>query len=182
MRTLTFLSPVRSLLWALLPLLLVLAGCKNNSDDAAKQLAQLVEQHKAEDDATIQNYLTTNGISAGGYERRDSGLYIIWQTRTNTGGTPAAGNQVKVRYIGRYLSNDYRFEASIDNGSACGCTAFVVGSVIEGWNEVLQLMHKGDKVTILVPSHLAYGATGNGTILPFTPLKFEMELVDFTAQ
>ncbi|RAK62252.1 FKBP-type peptidyl-prolyl cis-trans isomerase [Hymenobacter edaphi] len=179
MRTLSFPAPVRALLWALLPLMLLLAGCKNDSDDAAKELAKLVEQHKAEDDATIQAYLTANNITT--YERRDSGLYIIWQNRSTTGTTlPVAGSQVKVRYIGRRLSDDIRFDASIDNGTPCGCTSFTVGSVIEGWNEMLQLMRKGDKVIILVPSHLAYGPSGNGSFIPpFTPLKFEMELIDF---
>lgn len=183
MRTLSFFNPLRPVLWALLPLMLLLAGCNNSSEDTAKQLARLTEEAKVRDDASIQEYLKTNNIPAGGYERRDSGLYIIWQTRNTAGNTPTDGAQVKVRYIGRYLSNDFRFDASVDNGSLCGCSTFTVGAgIIEGWNEVLKLMHKDDKVIILVPSHLGYGAGGSqdGTIGAFTPLKFEITLQDFT--
>ncbi|GAB3841858.1 hypothetical protein GCM10028821_49380 [Hymenobacter jeollabukensis] len=171
------------MLWALLPLMLLLAGCKNDSDKAAKELTKLIEQHKIEDDATIKAYLAKNNITNA--EQRESGLYIIWQNRATTGAMPTDGAQARVRYIGRFISNDLRFDASVDNGSLCGCSSFTVaagtGGVIQGWVETLKLMRKGDKVIILVPSHLAYGPGGNPpTIGSFTPLKFEMELVDFT--
>lgn len=178
MRTLSFSHLLRPLLWALLPLLMVLSGCENDSDKAQKELEALIAQHKAEDDATIKAYLATNNIT--NYERRESGLYIIWQTRTTNGEPPQDKAQVQARYIGRRLTDDIRFDASIDNGTPCGCTSFIIGQVIEGWNEVLKLMRKGDRVIILVPSHLAYGATGSGASIPaFTPLKFDIQLVDF---
>lgn len=179
MRTLSFSHLLRPLLWALLPVLMLTAGCKNDSDKAKEQLEELIAQHKAEDEATIKAYLLANNITNA--ERRESGLYIIWQTRATTGNSPVDGTVVKTRYIGRFLKDDRRFDASIDNGTPCGCTSFTVGQVIEGWNETLKLMRKGDKAIILVPSHLGYGSGGNigGGINPFEPLKFEMQLVDF---
>lgn len=180
MRTLSFSHLLRPLLWALLPVLMLTAGCKNDSDKAKEQLEELIAQHKAEDDATIKAYLLANNITNA--ERRESGLYIIWQTRATTGDTPVDGTVAKVRYIGRKLSNDLRFDASIDNGTPCGCTSFTVaqGQIIDGWVETLKLMRKGDKVTILVPSHLAYGPGGSGTSIgAFEPLKFEIQLLDF---
>lgn len=177
MRT-SFSYLLRPLLWALLPLLLLTAGCKNDSDKTREQLEALIEQHKAEDEASIKEYLLANNITNA--ERRDSGLYIVWQTRATTGDYPADGTVVKVRYIGRKLRSDLRFDASIDNGTPCGCTSFTIGKVIEGWNEALKLMRKGDKVTILVPSHLAYGPGGSGTTIgAFEPLKFEIQLLEF---
>ena len=42
------------------------------------------------------------------------------------------------------------------------------------------MMKKGGKATLLIPSHLAYGERGAGELIPpFTPLVFEVELVDF---
>ena len=57
-----------------------------------------------------------------------------------------------------------------------------VGGVIEGWREGLKLMTVGAKYQLLIPSILAYGETGNGTIPPNTPLFFEIELHDVTSE
>jgi peptidyl-prolyl cis-trans isomerase A (cyclophilin A) len=43
---------------------------------------------------------------------------------------------------------------------------------------MLGSMTEGEKVTVLIPSKLAYGAMGAGSLIPpFTPLIFDMELV-----
>jgi len=53
-----------------------------------------------------------------------------------------------------------------------------VQGMIPGWNEGLQLLAKGAKATFVLPSSLAYGEQGNQQIPPFTPLVFDVELVD----
>ncbi|GAB2956376.1 hypothetical protein GCM10027048_23000 [Hymenobacter coalescens] len=166
------------MLWALLPLFLLLGACNDDSTDSRKQLEKLIAEQKVKDDAAIKAYLQTNNIT--NFEQKESGLYIIRLNTPGTGPMPVAGNQVEARYIGRFLSTGLRFDASIDNGSPRGSAVFVVGGVIEGWNEVLKTMHKGDKVTILVPSHLGYGYTGtqDGRIPGFTPLIFDIELLE----
>lgn len=50
------------------------------------------------------------------------------------------------------------------------------GGVIEGWLQVVDKIRLGEKWMIFVPSNLAYGKRGMGSILPDTPLIFEMEL------
>lgn len=53
-----------------------------------------------------------------------------------------------------------------------------VDSVIQGWQEVLQLMRVGDKWKVFIPSELAYGERGAGGIIgPNETLIFEMELL-----
>ena len=44
----------------------------------------------------------------------------------------------------------------------------------------LQLLNKGSKATLVIPSELGYGSTGagNGVIPPNATLIFEVELVD----
>ena len=49
-------------------------------------------------------------------------------------------------------------------------------AVIPGWDEGLQLLNKGEKVTFIIPSSLAYGEQGYGPIAPFSPLVFEVEV------
>lgn len=52
------------------------------------------------------------------------------------------------------------------------------GAVIPGWDEGLQLLNKGSKVTMVIPSNLAYGEQGLGPVPPFAPIVFDVELVD----
>ncbi len=53
------------------------------------------------------------------------------------------------------------------------------GAVIPGWDEGVQLLNKGSKATLVIPSKLAYGERGApNTIPPFAPIAFDIELVD----
>lgn len=49
--------------------------------------------------------------------------------------------------------------------------------MIAGFKEGLQQLSVGDKATLFVPSHLAYGERGNRGIPPNTDLVFEIEIV-----
>ena len=52
------------------------------------------------------------------------------------------------------------------------------GALIYGFDEGITFMKAGGKATLLVPSNLAYGASGNGYGIPgYTPLLFDVELV-----
>jgi FKBP-type peptidyl-prolyl cis-trans isomerase len=181
MRTTSAFTLARRLFWALLlPLLLLGASACKDDNNSQEELNRLIEENKVKDDEAIRAYLTTNNITNA--TKTSSGLYVIRTFIAPTGGDmPLDKAQVRTKYVGRYLSTGLRFDASIDNGSMCGCAVFTIGSVIPAWNEVLVTMHKDDKVTILVPSHLGYGAAGNGATIPaFTPLMFDIELIDFT--
>lgn len=51
--------------------------------------------------------------------------------------------------------------------------------VIQGWDQGLQLLKKGGKMLLIVPSELAYGSRGNGPEIPRNAaLMFEIDLVD----
>jgi FKBP-type peptidyl-prolyl cis-trans isomerase len=53
-----------------------------------------------------------------------------------------------------------------------------MNSSIPGFEEGLLLLSKGAKATLIIPSNLAYGEQGNQGIPPFTPLIFELEMVN----
>lgn len=47
-----------------------------------------------------------------------------------------------------------------------------------GFNEAASLFGKGAKATVIMPSEIAYGIYGSRSIEPYTPLLYEIEIVD----
>jgi len=112
-------------------------------------------------------------------KRTNTGIrYII--EKPGTGPIPQPGNTVAVLYTGS-LFNGKVFDRNLDPIKPF---TFRVrrGFVIEGWEQVLTLMHVGEKRLVIIPAELAYGTRGQGqSIAPDTPLVFEMELLSAKA-
>lgn len=54
------------------------------------------------------------------------------------------------------------------------------GELIQGWDEALQHMHRGEKWLLIVPPEMGYGARGRAPSIPRNAtLVFEMEMLDF---
>lgn len=105
-----------------------------------------------------------------------SGLMYI-TTRDGVGSShPKFGGRVTVNYEGRLLDGTV-FDSSYERGQSA---TFRVGQVIQGWNEMLLQMRKGEKRTVVIPPSLAYGDQGvSGVIYPWSYLVFDIELIDF---
>jgi len=127
------------------------------------------------EDKIITDYLTQNNITD--FTKTPSGLYYI-RKEAGTGGKPAVGNQVEVNYVGKFIQNGQKFDSSYDRAQTF---KFPLGQkkVITGWDEGVALMQKGEKALLLIPSRLAYGLTGSGSIPPNTPLMFDIHLINF---
>lgn len=89
------------------------------------------------------------------------------------GATPTADDQVRTHYHGTLIDGTV-FDSSYQRGQPA---EFPVGGVIAGWTEALQLMGVGSKWRLYVPSELAYGAQGVGSIPPHSVLVFDVELL-----
>ena len=57
---------------------------------------------------------------------------------------------------------------------------FPLNRVIKGWTEGMKLVGKGGKITLWIPSDLAYGPRGNRGIGGNEALRFDVELIDVT--
>ena len=86
------------------------------------------------------------------------------------------GELVDVLYVGRLL-NGKVFDQAVDPAHPF---SFRVkrGQVIDGWDQILQVMKRGEKRLVIVPPELAYGTRGNPPVIGRdTTLVFEMEVL-----
>lgn len=105
-----------------------------------------------------------------------SGLKYVVLKEGSGDKSPKYGQNVTVHYQGTFL-NGKIFDSSILRGEPA---TFKIGQVIEGWNEALQTMKKGEKRTLIIPYQLGYGIHGYpGVIPPKSTLIFDVELLDF---
>ena len=138
-----------------------------------KQYEAMIEEFRLSEDSLINDYIKTHSIKV---KPTTSGLYLI-KNVSGKGNSIVKGSKIKVHYTGKLLDGTI-FDSSVERGSPIDLVAGQ-GSVIPGWEEALLLMKEGDHATVLIPSKLAYGSRGAGyTIMPYTPLLFEMEIVE----
>ncbi len=113
-----------------------------------------------------------------GAKRTFTGLrYIVLQPGDADGPQPTPGMKVSVVYKGMLLNGKVFDENTAENPLKIRLAR---GDLIDGWEEALQKMHKGEKWLLIVPPELGYGARGKPpTIGRYATLVFEMELIDF---
>ena len=105
-----------------------------------------------------------------------SGLQYVVLKKGDGKVCPKYGNPVTVHYTGTLLDGRM-FDSSINRGQPA---TFKIGQVIEGWNEALVTMSRGEKRTLIIPPELGYGVQGYpGIIPPNSYLIFDVELLDF---
>jgi len=129
-----------------------------------EKLAPLVQQEK--------DFLTDNAKKSD-IIIRPSGLQYEILVET-TGPKPAFTDMVKVNYEGRLIDGQI-FSSTYDYGEPI---SFALNQVIPGWSEGLQLMSAGSKYRFFIPSEIAYGASGEGPIPPYSTLIFVVELLE----
>lgn len=129
----------------------------------------------------------------GEAEAYPSGIKIYWNHKGKMM-KPAEGSNIQMNYVG-YFMDGRLFETSVleiaekydavdparlERG-LYGPVPTVYGKearLIPGFKEGLLEMSYGDKATLFVPSHLAYGEQGMGGVIPpNSDLVFELEIV-----
>lgn len=127
--------------------------------------------------AKMQAFLTTNKAKDGVTVQPSGVQWRYIKKGPGTGGKPNLNNTVTVRYKGMLI------DGKVFDQTEPGAPPAVFGlkGLIKGWQEVIPMMARGDKVEIVLPSDLAYGrkGTGDGSIGPDQVLVFEIELLDF---
>lgn len=123
-----------------------------------------------------------------------SGLKIINMTE-GSGVKPGIGSKVDVYYAGYFMTGDLfdsnikeiaqvygKYDRRREQANGYGPVPMDYSpdaALIPGFKEGLQAMNYGDKVLLIIPSHLAYGEQGaKGVIPPNADLLFQLEIVD----
>lgn len=103
--------------------------------------------------------------------------YIILEPGDAQGPSPGPGDMVAVAYKGMLLNGKIFDQSSPEHPLK---TRLARDGLIDGWEEALQRMHRGEKWLLIVPPELAYGSRGNPpAIKRNATLVFEMQLLDF---
>ena len=94
------------------------------------------------------------------------------------GPQPKCGDKVVVHYTGSIASSKKVFDDSRERGFAMTFPVGV-GKVIQGWDDAVASMRKGDRHRLLIPSEHAYGPAGRPPLIPpNADLVFDIEVVN----
>lgn len=134
---------------------------------AAQQRARV-----GEDNAQAGADYQAENAARDGVTTTESGLqYEV--LREGDGATPTTENDVRLHYRGTLIDGT-EFDASYGGDPA----VFPAGGLIQGFTEALLLMQEGAHYRIVIPSEIAYGPNGSGSIGPNSTLIFEIELLE----
>jgi FKBP-type peptidyl-prolyl cis-trans isomerase len=108
-----------------------------------------------------------------GVMKLDNGVqYTVM--KEGSGDKPAATDKVKLHYHGTKVDGTV-FDSSVDKGKPITHSA---SGFVKGFNAAIQAMTVGSKWKVVIPSDLAYGMRGPGSIGPNSTLIFEIELLE----
>ena len=159
-----------------------------------KQLAEYKKQEevmmaklKAGETDSLAKYIKDNKITV---KPNSDGIYII-PIKKGNGKQLAEGKTVQINYQG-WTIDGRMFDTSIEEAAKKNeiyvkekpyqpiAVHIGKGEVIKGWDLVLPKLKVGDKVKLIIPSSLGYGerGAGNGFIMPYSTLIFEIEVME----
>ena len=105
----------------------------------------------------------------------DSLFYL--PKRAGSGDYPRNGDTLTIEFEGRFLDGEF-FDSTKKRKESF---QFVLGQkwqVIDGLERAVRMMREGEIALFILPSAVAFGATGSSTgiVPPYTPVIFEIEL------
>tara|TARA_B100000809_G_scaffold24130_1_gene21078 strand:- start:1049 stop:2176 length:1128 start_codon:yes stop_codon:yes gene_type:complete len=160
-------------------------------------MAAAEEKVKEEQATTLAIASATAEVLASDLEKAEempSGIKVYFNEK-GSGVQPAQGSKIKMNYAG-YLANGTLFDSNLeeiakkynvwdqrrsDGGGYAPTPADYSkdAQLIPGFREGLLMMGVGDKITLLIPAHLAYGDRGIPNLIPpGSDLIFNLEITE----
>nr|WP_321452643.1 FKBP-type peptidyl-prolyl cis-trans isomerase [uncultured Carboxylicivirga sp.] len=151
---------------------LTVFGCsKDDVYDAVKQMEI--------DRKIIEDYISDNDLNAAEIFIGDKpmGVFYFNHDVADEADTdkPKASSIVEVSYKG-YLTNGKVFDQTKEDDTF----RYPLNGLIAGWKIGIPLMSKGDKISLIIPSPLAYGNYAMNGIPANSVLVFDIKLHDFS--
>ncbi len=118
-------------------------------------------------------------VARSGWDMRQSGTGLWYEIYTEAAATAPKveyGNAVKAAYTLRLLNGSLVEEYTEERPRT-----WILGKseLTAGLSEALMMLKKGSKARFILPSHLAYGFSGNGTdIPPRATLLYDLEVLE----
>ena len=117
----------------------------------------------------IQDFITLNKIEA---QASETGLYFI---ERQAGSGPGITKESKVKIIYNCTTLD---GAVIDTQTNPIEIDMAIGKITKGMEEGLLKMSMGSKATLIIPSNLAFGKRKISSVLPYTTLIYDLEVIE----
>lgn len=131
----------------------------------------------AEEQANLKEYLSNLAGKGNDIDTTASGVYYITM-QEGTGEYAKTGDTLSVGYAGYYI-NGQIFGSSFNSSEDSTYTFILENPVLfKGWDDGMKVMKKNAKTQLIIPSALAYGSTGAGTIPPYQTLIFVVIMKD----
>jgi len=127
------------------------------------------------DDLVVKNYITANNLT--GFTKTPSGLYYkITQTAA---GAPVSSTSVVSTQYTATLFDGLGTSEQYNGTDGSGSSIDIANDTRKGLAEGLQLGTAGTKMTLIMPSRLAYGLTTyfDTTIPIFSCLKYDLNII-----
>lgn len=156
--------------------ILMMSACKKDKE---------TEPEKVYEGISLDEYINTNHP---GIEPVVDGVYVIIKEE-GTGEFPSNGDLLYCYYRGYYLDGTpfdtlSQRPADKDLPDYSERTPFhftynpTDSLLVPGWYKGFSQLRRGSKATLLLPAEQAYGEKGKRPVLPNTPLRFEVELLN----
>jgi FKBP-type peptidyl-prolyl cis-trans isomerase len=143
--------------------------------DIAREQQKLIKENKkahTEEMKAISRYIEERKWPM---QQTNTGLHY-WIYANGNGQMPVAEDRVAISYTIYLLDGTECYVTTDENPKS-----FVVerDNVETGLHEAIQLMHAGDRARFILPSHLAFGFTGDsGKIPPNASVLYDIHLID----
>jgi FKBP-type peptidyl-prolyl cis-trans isomerase FkpA len=160
----------QSVMMRFLVLIIVMAvfSCKGKSpspmtdQDLARAQKELINDNKRQHNAemlAIKNFISEKQWPM---QETPTGLHY-WIYEPGKGNQAKKDDRVAVSYTISLLDGTKCYESDAANPKEIHIGH---GNIESGLHEALQLMHEGDKAKFILPSHLAFGFTGDSQKIP----------------
>jgi FKBP-type peptidyl-prolyl cis-trans isomerase FkpA len=133
-----------------------------------------VSEFESEENSNIENYLNNRHLDI---DPTYNDLYFV-TLKQGYGEKVKIGKHVYVHYEGRFLNGKF-LESTLERHEPVD---YIYGQelfVVKGMDQAIGMMREGEKALIILPSELAFGASGagDGIVPPFSTLIYELEII-----